>query len=317
MTASRWRGVSVLVTGGRGFIGSHLVDRLAQQGARVTSLDLCQRWPVPDGADDVRGDLADPEVAGRVIVGQEVVFHLAARLSHRGSMTDPWGDLRDNTMATLALAEAARRQESPPRIIATSTRQIYGRPDRLPVDEDHALRPPDVNGIHKLAAEQYLRLYGHVYGLQAVSLRLTNIYGPRIALHEGDFGVVSALLRRALGGQEMVLHDDGRQVRDFTYVDDVVDALLLAADADALVGQTVNLGCGTAYSLRDLAEAIVAIAPVPCRFQPESAAAAAIAIGDYVSDPSRLIEATGWQPKVTLADGIARTLAWARDGGRA
>ncbi len=316
MSADRWRGVPVLVTGGRGFIGSHLVDRLAGRGARVTSLDRRERWPVPDGVADVRGDLADPSVAERVVGDQSVVFHLAARLGHADSMADPWGDLRDNAMATLALAEALRRQDSAPRVVATSTRQIYGRPDRLPVDETHPLRPPDVNGIHKLAAERYLALYGQVYGLQVVTLRLTNVYGPRIPLEEGDFGVFSALLRRALAGREMVLHDDGRQVRDFTYVDDVVDGLLLAADVDALVGEPVNLGCGVAHSLRELAEAITAVAPTPCRFEPEAPDAAAIAIGDYVSDPARFVAATGWRPRVTLADGVARTVAWARAGVR-
>jgi UDP-glucose 4-epimerase len=313
-----------VVTGGLGFIGSNMAHALASAGARVRVVDAL----VPEHGGDRRNleglehpervevliaDLGDANVA-EVLSDADVVFNVAGQVSHLASLTDPLRDLDLNVRSQLAFLETVRSARPRARVVLTSTRQVYGRPERLPVDETHVPRPVDVNGIDKLAAEQLHLLYGRVHGLQATALRLTNVYGPRQCLARGDLGVLAVFLRRALAGEVIELYGDGMQRRDCVHVDDVVRALALAATTDAAVGEVVNLGHPTSSTLREIAETIAWLADSSggLRLIPWPEDLARIDIGDFEGDYSRAAQLLGWKPAIDLADGVARTIDFYR-----
>ena len=313
-----------VVTGGLGFIGSNMVHALASAGAHVRVVDAL----VPEHGGDRRNleglehparvdvliaDLGHPGVA-EVVADADVVFNVAGQVSHLASMTDPLRDLDLNVRSHLAFLETLRRALPQARVVLTSTRQVYGRPERLPVDETHTPRPVDVNGIDKLAAEQLHLLYGRVHGLQATALRLTNVYGGRQCLARGDLGVLAVFLRRALEGEVIELYGDGLQRRDCVHVDDVVRALAVAATTDAAVGEVVNLGHPTSSTLREIAETIVWLADSAGGLQlvPWPEGLARIDIGDFEGDYARAAQLLRWKPAIDLADGVARTIAFYR-----
>ncbi|MCC7517718.1 MAG: NAD-dependent epimerase/dehydratase family protein [Verrucomicrobiae bacterium] len=317
-----YRGAEAFVTGGLGFIGSNLARRLADLGACVTVLDSMQpeyggnRFNL-DGYEErlqVRfGDLRDEPALARLVQGQRYVFHLAGQVSHLDSMRDPFADLESNCRGQLCLLEACRRHNPRARIVNTSTRQVYGRPTRLPVDEGHPLAPVDVNGIHKLAGEAYHTLYHRVHGLRTTSLRLTNTYGPRMRVRDARQMFLGFWFRRLVEELPLEVYGDGAQKRDFNYVDDVVDALLFAAASSNAEGEIYNLGGTEAVSLLDLAQQMIELngggsfQQVP--FPPERKG---IDIGDYYASSSRFRSASGWQPAVGLRDGLSRTLEYYR-----
>lgn len=310
-----WQGADVVVTGGAGFLGSALARALARRGARVSVLDAF----LPEtGANDanlegievriLRADLRrDP--LEEALAGAAAIFHLAAQTSHMGSQADPRGDLAHNADATLRLILAARTAAPDARVVHASTRQLYGRPRALPVAEDHPVDPPDANAVSKWAAEQYWLLEHKVHGRPAVSLRLTNCYGPGLRVKDHRQTFLGLWVRRVLEGEPFEVWG-GEQRRDLAYADDVAEAFLLAADAPPGV---YNLGGFPPVSLRDLAEALVA-ANGGGRYVVKDfpAERAKIDIGSYVADDSRFREATGWAPKVGLAEGLRRTLDWFR-----
>ncbi|HEX6787247.1 MAG TPA: NAD-dependent epimerase/dehydratase family protein [Acidimicrobiales bacterium] len=313
-----------VVTGGLGFIGSNMAHALASAGARVRVVDAL----VPEHGGDRRNleglehpervevliaDLGEANVA-EVLFDADVVFNVAGQVSHLASLTDPLRDLDLNVRSQLAFLETVRSARPRARVVLTSTRQVYGRPERLPVDETHVPRPVDVNGIDKLAAEQLHLLYGRVHGLQATALRLTNVYGPRQCLVRGDLGVLAVFFRRALAGEVIELYGDGMQRRDCVHVDDVVRALALAATTDAAVGEVVNLGHPTSSTLREIAETIAwrADSSGGLRLIPWPEDLARIDIGDFEGDYSRAAQLLGWKPAIDLADGVARTIDFYR-----
>jgi nucleoside-diphosphate-sugar epimerase len=317
-----WRGKRVLITGGVGFIGSNLAIRLVELGARVQVVDsmipaygadLGNLEPVRERLRVNFSDVRDRHSLGWIVRGEDVIFSLAGQVSHLDSMEDPETDLEINCRSQLSLLETCRRVNPGVRIVFASTRQLYGRPEYLPVDERHPLRPVDVNGINKLAGEMYYTLYSRVHGLAAVSLRLTNTYGPRMDLASDRKGFVGVFLRRALAGETVRIYGSGEQRRDFNYVDDVVDALLLAARTDGLVGQSVNLGHPRAYTLIEFVETLGRLVPFAWERIPFPDDLAAIDIGDYYGDFSAFHRATGWSPLVDLEDGLDRTVRWFRD----
>jgi UDP-glucose 4-epimerase len=313
------RGRSVLVTGGCGFIGSNLVRRLVHDGARVTVVDnLAPRSGgqienlagVLDSVAFRRFDLRESCQFTDVFQRQEFVFCLAGATSHADSMRFPGDDLDRNCRGPLAVLEVLRRVNPAARIVAASTRQVYGRPQSLPVDESHPLRPVDVNGIHMHAAESYYRLYQELYGLKSVCLRLTNTYGPRMHLGRCCHGFVSVFFRQALLGQPIELFGGGEQRRDFNYVDDVVEALLAAARLELAEHEVFNLGHHEPQSVRTFAEIVcetVGGSATSVPFPPERKA---IDVGDYWGSYERLHRATGWRPQVDLHEGIQRTATY-------
>ncbi len=313
-------GAKVLITGGLGFIGSNLARRLVHAGAQVTLVDSL--IPLYGGnafnVQDIRSrltvnvcDVRDPYAMAHLIRGQDYLFNLAGQTSHLDSMTDPRTDLDINAGAQLSILEACRAHNPTVRIVFASTRQIYGRPDYLPVDEKHPIRPVDVNGINKLAGEWYHLLYNNVYGIKACALRLTNTYGPGMRVKDARQTFLGIWIRLLLEDKPIKVFGDGQQLRDFNYVDDCVDGLLLAATCDDALGRVFNLGSSEVVSLEAVAKQLVPLAPngryelVP--FPPERKA---IDIGDYYGDCKLAEQVLGWRAQVNLAEGLRRTVAY-------
>ena len=318
MLPDLFRGRRVLVTGGLGFIGANLAWRLAAEGAEVTLVDClapeCGGNPASvaglEGQVRVhQAEIRDAEDLQPLLDGAEYLFNLAGRSGHLDSMRDPLADLDSNCRAQLATLEACKLYNRDLKVVFTSTRQLYGRPEYLPVDEAHPTRPVDVNGVHKLAAESYHRLYCEVYELRTTILRLTNTYGPRMRIRDGRQNFLGLWLRRLLEGEPFEVWG-GEQIRDFTYAEDVVDALLLAAGQSSTDGQAYNLG-GERCSLGEVARRLVEILPRGeyrvCPFPEERKG---IDIGDHYADDRRFRAATGWEPRISLQTGLTRTLSF-------
>jgi UDP-glucose 4-epimerase len=305
-----------------GFIGANLALALARAGAEVTVIDACypRHGANPfnlhgEGGERVRrvvADLADAP-ARSALEGAELVFNLAGQVSHVDSMTDPVFDLDVNTRSQVAFLEALRWASPGATVVFTSTRQLFGRPKYLPVDEDHPVNPVDVNGITKHAAEQFHRLYHEVHGLRTSVVRLTNVFGPRQRLRDDFQGFLPIFIRRALLGQPISLFGDGAQERDCLYVDDVVDVLVRAALADDAVGEVFNVGNDEHLSLRAIADLIVAAAGSgSVEMVPWPPDRDAIDIGSYFGDSSKAKRTLGWTPQIAFAEGIERTVAFYR-----
>lgn len=323
--ADHFRSRRVMITGGLGFIGSTLARELVAMGSRVLIVDSLVpthggRLEHADGLGDARvniSDVRDPHSLRHLLPGQEIVFNLAGQTSHVDSMDDPYTDLDINARSQLSILETCRRYNPDALVVFASTRQVYGRPEYLPVDERHPIRPVDVNGINKTAAEWYHRLYGDVHGLRVSVLRLTNTYGPRMRIKDARQTFLGFWLRRLLAGEEIEVYGDGAQRRDFTYVDDAVRAFLLAARG-AAQNEVYNLGSAETVSLRELAELLIELGGggswrlVP--FPPERKA---IDIGDYYADFGKIRAELGWEPTIQLVEGLRRTLAFYREHGPA
>ena len=317
---SRFEGRRALVTGGLGFIGSRVARRLLELGAEVTVLDAlvpgCGGNPF--NLEGVRerihvrvADLCDAAAAEEAVAGQELVFNLAGQVSHVDSMSHPMGDLENNVRAQLSLLEACRRRNPAALVVLASTRQIYGRPRYLPVDEAHPCEPVDVNGVHKFAAEQYHRLYARSFGVRSAILRLTNTYGPGQLVKHARQGFLGWFLRLAVEGKCIDVMGDGEQLRDLNHVDDVVRALLLAATTPAAVGRVYNLGASPPVSLRALAELLVELSGRGSwRLVPFPEDRERIDVGSVYADYGACRRELGWEPRVTLRDGLAQTLRY-------
>lgn len=316
--AGKFSGKSVLITGGVGFIGSALAISLVEAGANVTLVDslipeyggnLFNIETIKDKVKVNINDVRDPFAMGYLLKGQEYLFNLAGQTSHVDSMNDPFTDLNINSGAQLSILEACRKHNLDIKIVFASTRQIYGKPEYLPVDEKHPIRPVDVNGINKLAGEWYHILYNNVYGIRACALRLTNTYGPGMRVKDARQTFLGIWMRNLVEGKPLLIFGDGAQLRDFNYVDDVVEAMLSAALSDAANGGIFNLGSTEVINLKDLAAMMVEICQtgryevVP--FPPERKA---IDIGDYYSNFDKIKEVLGWEPKISLREGLQRSM---------
>lgn len=309
------------MTGGLGFIGSNLVRRLVDLGARVTIVDSLEpnyggnRRNLTGLAGRVKIHIADvrdwPKLP-RLVRGQDFLFNLAGQTSHMDSMSDPQTDLDINCRAQLAILEACRLHNPQIRIVFASTRQIYGRPDYLPVDEKHPLRPVDVNGINKIAGESFHLLYSRVHGIRATALRLTNTIGPGMRIKDARQTFVGVWVRRLVEGAPFEVWG-GAQRRDFTYVDDVVEAFLRAAIRREAEGEVFNLGGPPPVTLQQLAELLVAIngsGIFAVRQFPVDRKK--IDIGDYYADDRLIARKLGWKPRTDLRTALTRTLAYYR-----
>lgn len=310
-------GQRVLVTGGLGFIGSNLVLELVSQGARVTVVDLPHAGtganlfnihPVWSDVELHEIDVRDSSRLAPLVDQQDFIFCLAGQVSHSASMRQPLLDLDVNCRSHLALLEVCRTHHSDARLVFASTRQLYGRPRYLPVDEQHPTCPVDVNGVSKLAAEQLFRLYHENYGIRSVSLRLTNTYGPRMDLGNPEKGFANVFLARALRGDPLVVYGTGEQRRDFNYVTDVVSALLLAATTEAAYGTALNLAHPENHSLNDFVAILSRLLPVQSQQVPFPPERQAIDVGDYYGSFHRMHALTGWSPAVDLSAGLERTV---------
>jgi UDP-glucose 4-epimerase len=312
---SSYAGKPVLVTGGLGFIGSNLAIRLVELGAEVTVVDSLvpelggNRFnlaPVEDRLRLSSADLRETTAVDELVEGQEVVFSVAGQVSHVDSMTDPIGDLEINCRSQLSLLEALRRRNPRARVVFAGSRQQYGRPRYLPVDEEHPLEPVDVNGIHKAAAESATLLYHRVHGLPTCSLRLTNTYGPRMQMRHQRQGFVAWFVRLAVESREIELFGGGEALRDFNEVEDVVDAFLLCGTVEAAVGQIFNLGHPEPVTVRQFAELLLDVAGGgSLREHPFPAERARIDIGSVYADYGKIRDCLGWEPRIGLREGLA------------
>jgi UDP-glucose 4-epimerase len=313
----------ILITGGLGFIGSSIARRLADLGAHVLLVDSL----IPEYGGNlfnIRGyenrltiniaDVRDTYGMAYLVKGQDYIFNLAGQTSHLDSMSDPFTDLEINCRSQLAILEACRKSNPGVRIVYASTRQIYGKPDYLPVDEQHPLHPRDVNGINKMSGEWYHLLYNNVYGIRACALRLTNTYGPRMRIKDSRQTFIGWWIRLLLEGREIEVFGDGLQVRDFNCVDDVVEAFLAAAQNDECYGRVMNLGSHEVVGLKDLAQLMIEVNHGGAfRLIPFPLDRKAIDIGGYQGDCGLIERTTGWTPKTSLNEGIAKTLAYFRE----
>src|SRR6266480_517990 len=315
-----WAKKRVLIAGGLGFIGSNLAHQLIEAGAVVSLID-CLRPEYGGNEFNIEGirdgvmvkvaDLRESETVAELVRAQDFLFNLAGQTSHLDSMRDPWTDMEMNCRAQLSLLEACRQNNPAMRIVFASTRQIYGVPKYIPVDEKHPLAPVDVNGANKLAGENYHLVYGRAYGMHVSVLRLTNTYGPRMRVKDERQTFLGVWLRQLIEGVPIRVFGDGKQIRDFNFVDDVETALLMAAGNPEADGRIFNLGSSDAVSLGELAQLLVEIngggSVEQIEFPLERKS---IDIGDYRSDYRLISKTLGWKPRVFLREGLERTLAF-------
>jgi len=314
-------GKKVLITGGLGFIGSNLARRLLDLEAEVTVVDSL----IPEYGGNLFNisgienrlrvnisDVRDEHSMRYLVQGQDYIFNLAGQTSHLDSMQDPFTDLEINSHAQLSILETCRKYNPEVKIVFASTRQIYGKPDYLPVDENHPIRPVDVNGINKLAGEWYHILYNNIYGIRACALRLTNTYGPGMRIKDARQTFLGIWIKLLLEGKPFEIWE-GQQLRDFNYVDDAVDAFLIAAENEKADGQIFNLGGDERISLHDLGELLIQIYGdgkfITKMFPAERKR---IDIGDYYSDYRKIKKELGWTPKIPLREGLTRSLEYYR-----
>jgi len=312
-----YNGKQILITGGLGFIGSNLARRLVELGADVTLVDSLipeyggNLFNIAGIEHKVRiniSDVRDEHSMRYLVQSQDYLFNLAGQTSHMDSMQDPNTDLEINCRAQLSILETCRRYNPKIKIVFASTRQVYGKPAYLPVDERHLLRPMDVNGINKMAGEWYHILYNNVYGIRACALRLTNTYGPRMRIKDARQTFLGVWIRSLVEGKPFEVWG-GEQLRDFTYVDDAVEAFLLAAVREDANGQVYNLGGCEVISLRELAELSVKInGGGNFQVQDFPAERKRIDIGDYYADDRNIRKELGWEPQFNVGKGLARTL---------
>jgi UDP-glucose 4-epimerase len=317
-----YRGRRVLVTGGLGFIGSNLARQLVDLGADVLIVDSMiadyggNLFNIDGIENRLRVNIADVRQGSTMDVlvrGREIIFNLAGQVSHIDSMRDPFTDLDINCRAQLSMLEACRKFNPDARVVFAGTRQIYGKPDRLPVDETHLVRPIDVNGVNKAAGEYYHLLYNNAFGVRACSLRLTNVYGPRQLIRHNRQGFIGWFIRLAIEDGEIQVFGDGSQMRDFVYVDDAADAFLRAGACDTCDGEVFNVGGSQPIAHKDLVNVLLDVAGTGrVTFVPWPPEKKQIDIGSFYADSSKFMAATSWTPRVDLREGFARTIAFYR-----
>lgn len=313
-----YKSKNILITGGLGFIGSNLAIKLVEIGARVTIIDslipeyggnLFNIEPIKDKVRVNISDVRDEYSMKYLIQRQDYLFNLAGQTSHIDSMVNPFPDLEINARAQLSILEACRRYNKDIKIVFASTRQVYGKPMYLPVDERHPLYPVDVNGVNKMAGEWYHLVYNNVYGIRSVVLRLTNTYGPRMRVKDARQTFLGIWIRRLIEGEPLLVFGDGRQVRDFNYVDDVVDALLIAGSSEDANGDIYNLGADDPMNLKDVAELLIEInGGGRYEIVPFPEDRKVIDIGDYYGDYRKIRSKLGWKPRISLKEGLKETI---------
>ena len=313
-----FRGKKILITGGAGFIGSNLAIKLVELETNVTIIDslipeyggnLFNLEPIKNKVKLNISDVRDEHSMKYLIKEHDYLFNLAGQTSHIDSMNNPYADLEINARSQLSILESCRRYNPEIKVVFASTRQIYGKPQYLPVDEKHPLYPVDVNGINKMAGEWYHLLYNDVYKIRSVVLRLTNTYGPRMRVKDARQTFLGIWIKNVIEGNKILVFGDGKQIRDFNYVEDVVNAILLSAQSEDANGMIFNLGADDPINLEDTAKIIIEILHnANYELVPFPADRKAIDIGDYYADYRKIRSKLGWQPKISLEEGLKLTI---------
>lgn len=314
---------NIIISGGLGFIGSNLAIKLVSLGANVTVIDSLvpeyggNTWNIESIKNKISinvADVRDEKIMQRLIQGQDYFFNLAGQTSHLDSMKNPFVDLEVNAKAQLSILEECRKFNPAIKIIFASTRQLYGKPQYLPVDEKHPLVPVDVNGINKLAGEMYHVLYNKVYNIKTSVLRLTNTYGPRMRIKDARQNFLGIWIRNLLENKPITIFGDGSQLRDYNYIDDVVDAFLLVAGSDVWNASIFNLGNSNPISLETTAKIIIEENNAgKYIFTPFPEELKKIDIGDFYSDYSKIKTNLGWNPEVSIDAGFKKTIEYFRN----
>lgn len=317
-----YQGKRVLITGGLGFVGSNLAIRLVEAGAQVTLVDamlplyggnLFNIEPIRDRVRVNFSDILDRNAMNYLVRGQDYIFHLAGQVSHVDSVLDPFTDVDINVNGTLSVLEACRKFNPEARIIFTGTRGQYGPSVKLPVDESAPTNPMGMYAITNLTAEKIILMYHQVHHIPGICLRITNTYGPRHQMKHNRYGVLNWFVRLALDNETIPVFGDGRILRDFLYVDDLTEALMMCGLTEAAYGDIFNVGSGAAISFIDLVVKIIQIAGSGrYEYVPFTAERKALEPGDYWSDITKIKSVVGWRPYVSLEDGLRRTIAYYR-----
>lgn len=319
---SRFRDARVLITGGVGFIGASLAIPLVEAGAHVTLVDamipeyggnLFNIEPIRDRVTINYGDICDVSAMNWLVRDQDYVFHLAGQVSHILSMSNPFPDIDYNIKGTVVVMEAVRKHNPRTRVIFTGTRGQYGQAVKLPVDEEAPTNPKGIYEISNLTAEKIIKVYGEVHDIHTVLLRLTNVYGPRAQMKHHHYGVANWFVRLAIDNEPIKVFGDGRQQRDFLFIDDCVEAILMSAQCEYARGEILNVGVDQPTSFLALAKAIVEVAGTGrweyAPFTPERKAQEP---GNFYSDISKIRRLVGWTPRTALPEGLAKSIAYYR-----
>jgi len=317
------KGTRALITGGMGFIGSNLALALVECGVHVTIADamipgyggnLFNIEPIRDQVTVNFCDIRDANAMNYLVARQDFIFHLAGQVDHILSLTDPFPDIDMNIKGTAVIMEACKQHNPQARVIYTGTRGQYGAAVSLPVNEDAPTHPRGIYEISNLAAEKIIQVYDDVHGIRSVLLRLTNIYGPRAQMQHSRYGVVNWFVRLAIDGATMKVFGDGLIKRDFLYIADCVEAMLMCAVDERAYGQVLNVGIDNPMNFLELAEALVKVCEGSrWEYAPFSAERKAQEPGDFYSDISKIRGLIGWQPRTSLEDGLAQTVAFYRE----
>ncbi len=322
--SSDYRDKRVLVTGGLGFIGSNLVRRLVRLGASVTVIDACYPdqganfYNLKDYLEKINlvvADIGEADKISEYLPDQEIVFNLAASTSHVGSLLNPLRDLERNCLSQLKFLNLLADLSPRTMVVYTGSRSQYGKPLYLPVDENHPLRPVDINGVHKTTVEEYHRVFHERNRLRCTSLRLTNVFGPRHQMQHDGQGFLNWFIREGLLGNEILVYGEGSQQRDFLYVEDVVEALLLAGTSEACVGKAFNLASGTSITVAEAARAVAEATGTTWRKAPFPPEYASVEPGDIELDASLFRETLGWEPRWDFHAGLMETIVFYRQHG--
>ncbi|MGQ9921913.1 MAG: NAD-dependent epimerase/dehydratase family protein [Desulfobacca sp.] len=323
ITRATLEGARILITGGAGMIGSHIARLAVAQGAQVTIVDallplyggnLFNLQEVADRIDFRQGDIRDPELMAEVVQGQDIIFNLAGQVSYVDSNHDPLLDLDINCRGHLTVLEACRQHNRRAKLIFASSRFVYGAINYTPVDEKHPFNCLSIYGIHKLAGEKYYRFYYDAHGMDTVSLRIANPYGPRQQMKHSKYGIVNWFIRLALEGKPLTIYGTGEQQRDYIYNEDLAEAFLCVAQAPGTAGEVYNVGSGRGTPFKEMAQLVAAAVPGTEVIQVAwPADRYFVETGDYISDLTKLTGATSWRPKTSLPEGINRTVAFYRE----
>lgn len=314
---------NVLVTGGLGFIGSNLAHKLVSLGANVTIYDallpqyggnLANIKEIKEKIRDVRADVRDFDKLKEQIKDQDVVFNCAAQVSHIDSMSDPYSDVAINCVGTINLLEAARRFNDDVKLVYTGTRSQVGKIEYSPADEKHPEFPMDIYSANKSAAEKYHLIYYRSYGIPTTSLRISNVYGPRAQVKQKGYGITNYLVRMALLNEMITVYEPGTQKRDFIYVDDVVDSMILAAQSALANGEVFFVGSGKETAFVDMVRLIIEIAGSGrWKFVPWPPERKSIEVGDVALDLAKIQKLLKWNPKVSFEEGLKGTVEYYRE----
>jgi nucleoside-diphosphate-sugar epimerase len=301
-------------------IGSTLAHLAVQAGAQVTILDamlpayggnLFNLKDIFGAIKFIQGDIRDGSLIKGLVREADLIFSLAGQVSYVDSNTDPLLDLDINCKGHLLVLEACREARTRARLVFASSRFVYGKIDYNPVDEGHPFNCLSIYGIHKLAGEKYYRFYHEAYGLDTVSVRIANPYGPRQQMKHSKYGIVNWFIRLALEGKPLTIYGKGRQERDYIFVEDLAEAMLALAQAPGVSGEVFNLGSATRTPFLEMAHLVAKAVPGTQVQQVEwPADRYFVETGDYVSEIGKLTRAVGWRPQTSLKEGIGRTVAF-------